>query len=171
MTHLKPSGGPGVGLFFANEDCVVWNRTGAATAVGDIVMFDIADTQTETTTTLTEGDDASPYANVIQPTTAGIGVLGAGAHTGYFFGVAMDVAADNAKCKVRVRGIVPARCDTSAILLGSTLHCTNASSALTLAATAGFKRLAIAREATGGNAGNYSVLFDGINGFGSNFAS
>jgi hypothetical protein len=170
MTHLKPSCGPGVGLFFANEDTVVWNRTGAATAVGDLVMFDIADTQAETDTTLTEGSDSSTFGNVIQPTTAGIGAVGG--HGGYFFGIALEAVADNAKCKVRIRGIVPANLSSAAVTIGSMLVGANAASTLVAASTtAGVKRLAIAREANGSAAGTFSVLFDGINGFGATFAS
>lgn len=170
MPNLKPTSGPGTGLFFQDCDCVVWNRTGGVAAVGDLVMFDIADTQGETTTTLVEGAEANAYSNVITPTTAGIGAVGG--HSGYFFGIVLVAGADNAKITIRTQGIVPAAISSAAVTIGSLLVGANATTTLVAASTtAGVKRLAVAREANGSAAGIFSVLFDGINGFGATYAS
>lgn len=49
----------------------VYNRTGAARAIGDVVMLDIAQTATETTGT-GFNDAAGIWANVVLPATAGL---------------------------------------------------------------------------------------------------
>ena len=172
MTKLMQQGGDGVGLFPANEYAYANNRTGATLALGDVVMFDIKDTDAGTGTTTAIGADASAYANVIDPTTAGIGTLSGAspAHPGYFFGVVVnlgpDAGADNALVKLQVRGLCRASCTADAITIGVPLIAANGVNTLAPSPAAGNKILALAREANSSTAGLYEVWFDGIDGFG-----
>jgi hypothetical protein len=167
MTVIKPTSGPGVGLFFAEQDVWAWNRTAATLTPGEMVMFDLTDTDGDTTTTLTEGADGSTFANVISPSTAGIGGLAGGAnHPGFFFGIVLTGGADNTKVQLRMRGIVRASLTSAAATIGVGLVGANSVRTLTATVAANNKVLGIVREANGSAAGLFSILFDGINGFG-----
>lgn len=79
------------------------NRTGGPLEVGDIVAFDLLGTATETKTFAafdanTDGDDAHPQQNVIDPATAHLG--------GWVYGVVAEPIADNARGKIILQGIV-----------------------------------------------------------------
>jgi len=60
-----------VGDIEAIEAIMAYNRTGGDRLQGDIVMLDLMQTATETTT-ITYGDEAGVFANVVLPATAGL---------------------------------------------------------------------------------------------------
>lgn len=83
-----------------DEDVTVYNRSGAALAEGDVVQFDLNQSQSETDAII-ENDDGSILANVIDPVATASGVaIGAGS----MYAVAQEAIADNGKGRVRVRG-------------------------------------------------------------------
>lgn len=170
----------GTGLRIWQETAVVWNRGGAGIVVGDLLMFDMQDTDAGTTTTLDENAEGYHLSNVILPATAGLGGLAGAATTfglGFWFGVVVDLmgnaGADDKKLKVCVRGRLKAKTNNSAILFGSPLVGSNGVKTLKLfdAAAPGNKILAIAQQANASTAGSYTVLFNGIEGWGQPVAS
>jgi hypothetical protein len=173
---LRQQGGPGTGLFFPKEFCTAWNRTGATLTAGEVVMFDLADTDIDTTTTLTEGADGSVFANVITPTTAGIGVLTSSGTTGdpgYYFGVVvaeqdtlLGGGLDNTKVYLQVRGLCRVSMVATAITVGIPLFAKNGVRTLSPVVVAAGKPLARAWEPNGSAAGIFLCLFDGIDGIG-----
>jgi hypothetical protein len=178
--EFADSTGPGVGLQIKNRYATVWNRMGATPAVlGDLVMFDMGDTDTDTTTSLAFANDGSVLANVIAPTSAivtGSGMLnGTGVLAPLFFGVVVDLldgaGADNTKIRIQVSGIVKkASMVATAIVVGVGLSpALSGTAARQLSPIVGVsqKVIAIAWEPNGSAAGQYQCLFDGI---GSGFA-
>ena len=172
--------GPGTGLFLDNKFVVVWNRSGGARSIGDVMMFDLASVEAETTESIVPGAEANPLGNATLPTTLGIGGLSGasldtGNRIGYFFGIVTDLladaGADNKKVKLQVTGIVNALHKNDTIKPGYPLFPANGAADLTTTLAAGNKCIAIARVTTGGTAGLYSTIFDGIHGFGQLYAS
>lgn len=53
------------------EGILAFNRSGAQRKKGDVLMLDVLQTATETTST-TVGDEASVFANLVLPATAGL---------------------------------------------------------------------------------------------------
>lgn len=173
--------GPGAGFFLDNKFVTVWNRSGTGPReIGDIMMFDLASVDTDTTESIVPGNSGNPLGNATLPTTLGIGgVSGAsldtGNRVGYFFGVIVDLlggaGADNTQVKLQVTGIVHALHKNDTIKPGYPLFPADGADNLTTTLAAGNKCIAIARVTTGGTAGLYSVIFDGIHGFGQLYAS
>lgn len=147
-----------LGLQYDQRRCRVINRTGSATVVGEIVMFDLASSVTEVTTVGT--GETGIFANVITP-------LAAQLRFG-LFGICLEIAADNAEMEICVSGRVKALVgDTAAI--GAPLIAQDAQVDLTDTTGAlGQKILGVALEATTSNPQLALILFDGIeNSFGS----
>ena len=173
--------GPGTGLFLDNKFVTVWNRSGTGPReIGDIMMFDLASVDGDTTESITPGAEGNPLGNATLPTTLGIGgvstaVLDTGNRIGYFFGVIVDLlggaGADNTKVKLQVTGIVNALHKNDAVKPGYPLFPADGADDLTTTLAAGNKCIAIARVTTSSTAGLYSVVFDGIHGFGQLYAS
>jgi len=94
--------GPGIGLFLgAGGPVKAMNRSGAATAVGQLMQFDFEGVATESTG-VTPGTATYPPANVIDMTAGGI------AGTDFtVYCVAMEIAADNAQVTVEWLGRIP----------------------------------------------------------------
>jgi len=138
----------------------VMNRSGAR-VVGDLVMFDLHQTDAASTT-FDVGATTSGFSNVILPATIGM-------QHGYF-GIVTVAAADDAAMTVCVRGLV------QAIVVGANLVDEEADRLAAVngqdnldsdVQAAGEKLLAIPLEATAsGSAETIWVLFDGIHGFG-----
>jgi len=166
---LSTFGYPGIGIAFDTKDAVVYNRTATTLALGDVVMFDMGNTDGDTGTTTALGAKASIFSNVIVPATAGIG--GVASDVRYIFGCVIDLldgaGADNALVKVRIEG--PCKVNVAAAVdLGDLLQPADGIKTLNDTSVAGVVFIAWAREA-----GSTSVecIFDGFRGFGSNFAS
>ena len=140
----------------------VMNRTAAAATVGNLVMFDLHQTDAASTT-FTTGATTSGLANVIVPATEGL-LYG-------WFGIVTQGGADNAEIEVCVRGKV------QALVTGTNLadeeadwlSGINAQSTIdTDVASGGEKILGVPLEATAGaTAESIWILFNGIEGFGS----
>ena len=60
-----------IGDIEGESGILAFNRTGATRKKGDIVMLDVAQTATETTSVVVGGEE-SIYANVVLPATAGL---------------------------------------------------------------------------------------------------
>jgi hypothetical protein len=162
MSLFDTSGGTPVGLGSPlNMYRMVYNRTGGATAIGDIVMFDGA-LSDAATLTADMGATDSATSNVIQPVdTAGELIVA-------WFGVCMEVAADDKLMRVQVKGIARASIDATYATVN--LHTgrftgKTATDVLDVVGTAGDKVIALG-IAAGVTTTPALVLFDGIDGFG-----
>jgi hypothetical protein len=165
MSIFDTSAGVPVGLGSpSNMYRMAYNRTGGTTAIGDIVMFDIALDETETTNA-DMGGTASAFSNVVVPadTVASL-VYG-------FFAVCMEVAADNKLMRVCVKGLVPANLAVAYTAVDMTVgRFAAVAAADTLAlvggtGTAADKCIAIGVQAHATDT-QVRVLFDGLDGFG-----
>lgn len=176
MSNFTLVRGPGPGLFFDNDFCTGYNRTNGTVAIGDVLMFDRLGTEGTSTT---PGSSSHPFANLIKPTTAGVGGLSGVANArGGFFGVVVDLldgaGADNALVKVQVRGMVDALLNTASNLsVGDELVAVNAQVYLAEGYTAGHKVIAwsMIADADTDAGQKCRVLFNGIEGLGAMAAS
>jgi hypothetical protein len=90
-----------LGIGFAPDDRICWNRSAATLVAGDLVMIDIRATKTTLSLTTQYGFDDSKYSNVISPAT------GASDEDKYnIFGVIVRGGAPNQKVLVRFNGRV-----------------------------------------------------------------
>lgn len=116
MQLFQDTGGPGIGLFFASNGPVkAFNRTGSATAIGELMVFDLVGGQAETSSVDPGvGTSAANYglAGVTAPAAASLTGAADGEMT--VFCVAKEVVADNAEVKVDVFGITKGLCINSA---------------------------------------------------------
>lgn len=159
-------GGVAINTSFAH----LANRTGGALAAGDLVMFDMAASATETTNTKV-GDAASVFANVVAVTTAG--------SKAYPLAVAAEAIADNATGKFILRGIVETKVQkgSGAVAVGDPLCAENASDEFLADLVDGAKIVGICQSAiadddtSAGAGGTATVLFNGIEGFGVHVAA
>ena len=144
----------GLGWTVPTDTCRVYNRSGAAVSKGDVMMFDFAQTATETTDSLL-GSDSSSFANTITP---------GGTQAVQFacYGVCLDDIADNGTGRIAVRGRL--RVNTADVGVGVALGITPSSHQLRDPGLAE-KVVGISLE-NNAAAGLTDVLFDGINGFG-----
>lgn len=85
MFILQPTGGPGIGMRVMTHTVPVTAR--AAFLAGDIVMFDLANSDGDVSDNLDDGGDDSGWANVINPATT--------QEQGGFFGITPGIIADN----------------------------------------------------------------------------
>ena len=140
----------------------MWNRTAATVAEGDIVVFNLSMTGTETTNNL-YGDTASGWASVLQPTTA----------TGWhgIHALVRTGGADDVRVKVMVRGRGLIRLDGTAITTsGERVGVQNASFIGSNPAT-GAKALGITMAVpTSAADTTVQCVFDGVYGFGTDAA-
>jgi hypothetical protein len=134
---------------------------GASFNRGDVVQFDLAQTNSATTNNLV-GSDASGLVNVITPTTSGV-------QSGILAVCTQDIS-QNQRGYVVLRDVIEAFVIKSAgsIAVGDRLVAINASSDLDGTDAAGERWTAIAFEAatTPSTHIRKLVAFDGINGFG-----
>jgi hypothetical protein len=150
------------GLFFDNHIVDATNRTGATTGVGEIVMFDLAQSATEVDNGTPGSSDASgansSYNNYIDPSVA-VGLVS------YFFGIALESIADNTTGQILVRGRVNAKVAAACVAGSVLMPAADGTMIIRTGATDG-KIVAIA-ETDDSAVTNYAdVLFDGIQGFG-----
>ena len=93
-----PTSGPGDGLWPADLDIEVTNRSGGALAVGDCVQLDLSQSATEVDNSTPGSSDSdgnnSGYNNVVVPDVTGV-------ERHYIHAIALEVIADNASGKVR----------------------------------------------------------------------
>lgn len=191
--QFLPNSYGGLGIIPQSLTGIVWNRTGATLAVGEVVMTDTLALDAETgqvagdlgtisgvsSVTNNPGADSFPLNNVITPTTAGIGGLGTTAiDTGYWFGVVINLGtvgtgADNTKIGVLWQGRTKAKmaATVATAQYGKSLVPANAVRTLTLTTAAGNKIIARLEQDTTTQDTLADVLFDGINGFGNGAAS
>lgn len=157
---LSPTGGPGDGLFFDNTVVRITNRSGATTAVGEVVMLNHAQAN-EVDNGIPGSSDSdgnnSVYNNYIDPAITSPFLK----HS--IYGIALESIADNETGRVLFRGRVNAAV-ASATVAGTALVATADGEMTVAAGTGDSKVIAIAEEADTSNLAN--VLFDGINGFG-----
>lgn len=162
MSFFLPTAGPGDGLFPADYIVIATNRTADATVAGEVVMFDLAQSNAAVDNSIPGSSDASgnnsAYNNFIDPAITGPFIK----H--YFYGLVLDVLAVGAAGRVLVRGRGTAHCAT-ATAVGTALVA-NADGEMDVATGAtDTKVLAIAEAAD--TALFAPVIFDGIHGFGS----
>lgn len=96
----------GIGYHPDYIGAIVFNRTGSTVRIGEVVMFDmkISDatpifggnaTQAAYADVVSPGLDGFSLTNVVDPATAGLGVLGTTAvDPGFYFGIVDDLMAD-----------------------------------------------------------------------------
>ena len=136
----------------------LYNRSGATTGIGEIVMVDIGATATEATALAVAGGSDSPWANYVDPdvTLTTYGAAG-------IFAIALEAITDNSKGKCLLRGLSTVTKVAAATAIGTALV-PNADGEMDVAATSKIKIVGIALDA---DTSNYStVYFDGINGIG-----
>ena len=85
-------------------DILAYNRTGGSRVLGDVVQLDTSKSQVETTG-VAEGESSSIYANFVIPVAV---FSGAAIGGGGVYGVVQETIADNAKGKIRLRGLTQA---------------------------------------------------------------
>lgn len=90
-----------IGQIEGTKAILAYNRTGAQRLKGDIVMLDVLQSATETTG-IVEGNEASVFANVVLPATAGLPLFP-------FYVCAEDID-DNAFGLMIACGVAEARC-------------------------------------------------------------
>lgn len=105
---FRATAGPGPGLFPTQIDGYgLYNRTGSAVALGDVLMVDLLASATEATT-LTPGSAASAFANLVVPSAGAIAGT-APALLAVVTGLGdVGTGADNTQVDVRVFGLVDA---------------------------------------------------------------
>lgn len=168
--------GAGVGPYFTPIKCIVYNRTGSAVALGDVLMLDHLAAETEGSKSIAPntdigGDPAQltscwPLGNAIAPTTRGIGTLSGAspADGGSIFGVVTSLmqgaGADNTKVELTLFGVVTAAFAASTNF-GQPLLPANGVKTLTTTVTVGVRILAksIAPDSTSTSG---LVLFNGL---------
>lgn len=162
MQHLRATGpfDEASGLWFEDYVVTATNRSGDATGIGELVMFDLAQSATEVDNSTPGSSDAdgsnSAYNNYINPSIAA-------GQRAYIFGIALEAIADNATGSIQVRGRCTAK--VAAATVAGSLLVGNADGEMDIAAGTGdSKVLAIAEGADTAN--QAPVLFDGLAGFG-----
>lgn len=157
---------PGDGLFFQGYTVYATNRSGATTGIGEVVMFDIAQSATEvdngTPGSSDGGGNNSSYNNYIDPGIAGV------ADKHFIFGIALESIADNVAGQVLIRGRVNAAVATATV--AGTALVANADGEMDVTAGTGdSKVLGLAEGADVSNLAD--ILFDGVHGFGMDTAT
>ncbi|RLA58139.1 MAG: hypothetical protein DRR04_11650 [Gammaproteobacteria bacterium] len=136
-----------------------FNRTGAATTLGQLVMFDCALVDDESVT-MDFGAEDSGLSNMTAPTTAGL-VHG-------FFGIVMDAVADDKKMRVMVRGVIRADLnDAYGTLNGmQTFSAVDGQDSLEFTTQGAGNRVLARPLSIKDSAGQVAVLFDGLGSLG-----
>lgn len=169
--------GSGVGPYFTPIKCIVYNRTGSAVALGDVLMLDHLANETESSKSIAPNTDIGgdpalstscwPLGNAVAPTARGIGTLSGAspADGGSIFGVVTSLmqgaGADNTKVELTLFGVVTAAFAGSTNFGQPLLPSLLTAKTLTTTVTAGVRILAksIAPDSTS-NSG--LVLFNGL---------
>ena len=170
--------GSGVGPYFTPIKCIVYNRTGSAVALGDVLMLDHLAGETESSKSIAPNTDIGgdpalstscwPLGNAVAPTTRGIGTLSGAspADGGSIFGVVTSLmqgaGADNTKVELTLFGVVTAAFVAATnVNFGQPLLPANGVKTLTPTVTAGVRILAksIAPDSTQTSG---LVLFNGL---------
>jgi len=152
-----PIAGKATGLWFDAYIVTATNRSAATTGKGEIVMFDLAQSDGDVSNG-TPGAVASGYTNYIDPSVAD-------ALTSYFFGIALESIADNAVGQILVRGRVNAKVHADTVAGSALMPAADGTMILRTGASDG-KIVAIA-ETDDSAVTNYAdVVFNGIEGFG-----
>lgn len=183
--NIQTMSSPGVGPAFSPDLCVVYNRTGATVALGDVLMLDIYNSLSAShgssllPPNTDEGNSIAssrchPWGNAIVPSSgtspSGLGTVSD--DPGFIFGVVSSLlqgsGADDTKVQLTLRGIVPATL-AAAPTLGTDLYPANGVKTLSASQADGVR--CIARTAIGDGstapynaAGTFLVLFDGLSG-------
>ena len=134
------------------------NRSGATTGKGEVVMLDIGGTAAEVTALAGPGGSDSPWANYVDTAETDNNVAIAG-----IFAIALEEIVNDATGLCLLRGLSTYTAVDGSTIIGSALV-PQADGELLLAATTGYKVVALALEADTANVA--TVLFDGINGLG-----
>jgi hypothetical protein len=169
--ELQDVMGPGYGPFPKDTFGVVVNNTGTTLALGDLIMLDM---NNAANTSLIPGNILSPLSLAVLPNVIGVGGLsGTTTVSGHWFGIVVDLlggaGAASTGVKVQFQGIVKkASLTSTAATIGLDLVGTTAVKTLSAGVSAGKKVLGKVWEPNGGVAGNYQIIFDGINGLGVN---
>ena len=168
--------GPGVGPYFTPIKCIVYNRTDATVALGDVLMLDHAsvsnsgndgDKSALPNSDLDSSNKCWPLANAIVPTARGIGTLSGASPTpdsGSILGVVTSLmqgaGADNTKIELTLFGVVTAAFAGSTNF-GASLSPGATVKTLTATITAGTRVVAksIAPDSTTGSG---LVIFNGL---------
>lgn len=163
---FAPTHGPGNGMYFAGYVVVATNRTEDTTGVGEVVMFDLAQSAGEVDNAIPGSSDAdgdnSAYNCYIDPAITGAHIK----H--YIYGIALEAITLNSTGRVLIRGRVNAAVATATVA-GTTLIA-NADGELDVSTEASdSKVIGIAEAADVSNLGD--ILFDGIHGFGADVAT
>lgn len=166
MSMFLSTQGPGDGLHFAEHIVTATNRSGADSALGECVMFDLAQSAGEVDNGTPGSSDASGnnsgYNCYIDP------AITSPAIKHYIYGIVLEAIANDAKGRVLIQGRVTAAV-ASATDAGTALVA-NADGELDVTAgTADAKVLAIAEGADVSNLA--TVLFNGLTGFGMDTAT
>jgi hypothetical protein len=157
-----PTSGPGDGIFPMNRVVRATNRSGGTTAKGEIVMFDLAHTEsTEVDNSIPGSSDDlgnnSGYNNYVDPS------ITAPFNKHYIYGITLEAIADDVDGPVLIQGRVLAQVATATV--AGTALIPNADGEMDVAAgTADCKVVAISEEVDDAN--EAMVLFDGVYGFG-----
>lgn len=162
---FQPTSGPGDGIFIANHSVLATNRSGAATAIYECVMFDLAQSGTEVDngtpgSSDTDGNN-SGYNNYIDP------ALSTQAQH-YIFGIAQEAIADDAVGEILIQGRTNALA-ASAVVAGDALTPAADGELVIATGVTDQKVVAIAEAVDATNV--TPVLFDGIYGFGADVAT
>lgn len=167
--------GAGVGPYFTPIKCIVYNRTDATVALGDVLMLDhisAANSGNDGDKSAVPNSDQDsagkcwPLGNAVVPTTRGIGTLSGAspADSGSIFGVVTSLlqgaGADNTKVELTLFGVVTAAFAASTNF-GQPMLPANGVKTLTPTVTAGVRVLAksIAPDSTTGSG---LVIFNGL---------
>jgi hypothetical protein len=162
---------PGVGPTLPSEQFVIWNRSGAAVVLGEVLMLDhLAADATSLSTAAINADGGvpgaltHPWGNGLDPTTAGIGTLSgsggvgtgsAGAPLVIVTSLLTGAGADDTKVKVCIYGLCDVKCiTTEPVVFGDTLYAA-AANTLTPLTTAGVR---IVAKSLGAKADNATTL-------------
>lgn len=170
---LSTAHNPGVGPTLPSEQFIIWNRSGAAVVLGEILMLDhlAADGASGSTIALNvdggsagTGNHTHPWGNGLDPTTPGIGTLSGsgGAGTGSAGAPLVVVTdllegagADDTRVKVCIYGLCNVKViTTEPAVFGDTLYAA-AANTLTPLVTAGVRPVA---KCLGAKADNATTL-------------
>jgi hypothetical protein len=144
--------GAGVGPYFTPIKCIVYNRTGSAVALGDVLMLDHLAIATESSKSIAPNTDIGgdpnlstscwPLGNAIVPATTGIGVISddPGAIFGVVSSLMQGAGADDTKVELTLFGVVNLLC--AGANFGADLFPSNNSKELTNAQVDGVRCLA-----------------------------
>jgi hypothetical protein len=175
MVVMATAHNPGVGPTLPSEQFIIWNRSGATVALGEILMLDhlAADGTSLSTAGLNvdggvSGQLTHPWGNGIDPTAAGIATLSGSGGVGTGSGGAPLVVvtdlltgagADDTKVKVCIYGLCNAACiTTEPVVFGDALYAA-AANTLTPLTTAGVRIVAKSLGAKSDNATNLVAVF------------